>query len=85
MDTIVVQSIFNSAENASKKTPYILIQTDTDVESLRNHLYSGLSDVQQRHLILYSGSRTLREDVEDLILERAIKVYLLGESGVEEP
>lgn len=84
MDTIVVQSIFNSTENASEKTPYILIQTDSDIESLRNHLYSGLSDVQQRHLILYSGSRTLREDVEDLILERAIKVYLLGESGVEE-
>ena len=84
MDSIVVKSIFENAAKTSTRTPYILIQTDTDVEKLRNHLYSGISDAQQRHIIIYSGSRTLKEDVEDLILERAIKVYLLGESGVEE-
>lgn len=85
MDDVVVESIFNNqSESKSAKIPYIVILADYDVEELRNRLYSGRSDAQQRHIIIYSGSRTSKNDIDDLVLERAKKVFILGESGVNE-
>lgn len=85
MDDVVVESIFNNqSESKSAKIPYIVILADYDVEELRNRLYSGRSDAQQRHIIIYSGSRTSKNDIDDLVLERAKKLFILGESGVNE-
>ena len=80
----VVNNIFEEAKKHSSKLPYILIQTDTDVEELRNHLYSALDDDEQQRVVIYYGHRTSEEDVAGLVLESAVKVFLLGESGVDE-
>ena len=80
----VVNNIFAEAAKHSSKLPYILIQTDCDVEELRNHLYSALDDVKQQHVLIYYGHRTTEEEIASLALESAVKVFLLGESGVSE-
>lgn len=58
---------------------YILIQTSSDVESFRRKLFSLLTDEQQKHIIIYYGIRTSREDVAELYLENAEEVYIVGE------
>ena len=58
---------------------YILIQTSSDVESFRRNLFSMLTDEQQKHIIIYYGSRTSWEDVVELCLENAEEVYIVGE------
>ena len=80
----VINNIFDKAKKSSSKLPYILIQTDTDVEEMRNHLYSTLDDDEQQRVVIYYGHRTSEEDVAGLVLESAVKVFLLGESGVDE-
>ena len=80
----VINNIFDKAKKSSSKLPYILIQTDTDVEQMRNHLYSTLDDDEQQRVVIYYGHRTSEEDVAGLVLESAVKVFLLGESGVDE-
>ena len=80
----VINNIFDKAKKSSSKLPYILIQTDTDVEEMRNHLYSTLDDDEQQRVVIYYGHRTSEENVAGLVLESAVKVFLLGESGVDE-
>lgn len=80
----IVNNIFEEAERHSTKLPYILIQTDHNVEELRNHLSSALDQKRQQHVVIYYGHRTTKEDVADLVLQSAVKVFLLGESGVDE-
>ena len=58
---------------------YILIQTSRDVESFRRELYSNLDEEQQERVIIYYGNRISRKDIEELYIEKAKEVYILGE------
>lgn len=65
--------------------PYILVQTDGDVEAFRAELYSMLDDeYQQQHVIIYRGSRTSYGDIEALMLHSAEEVYIFGEECRED-
>lgn len=59
--------------------PYILVQTSRDVEEFRRELFSTLNEEKQKNIIIYYGSRTSKKDIEELYIERANEVYVLGE------
>lgn len=59
---------------------YIVLQTNQDVEALRNQLCSFLTPQEEKKVIIYYGERTSQDDVNDLHLDRAKMVYVLGES-----
>ena len=59
---------------------YVLIQTRQDVEKVRPELESKIDDNKQDRIVYYAGDRTSYEDIEKLHLEKAIEVYILGES-----
>ena len=59
---------------------YVLIQTRQDVEKVRPELESKIDDDKQDRIVYYAGDRTSYEDIEKLHLQKAIEVYILGES-----
>ncbi len=59
---------------------YIVLQTNQDVEALRNQLCSFLTPQEEKKVIIYYGERTSQDDIKDLHLDRAKMVYVLGES-----
>lgn len=59
--------------------PYILVQTSRDVEEFRRELFSTLNEEKQKNIIIYYGSRTSKKDIEELYIESANEVYVLGE------
>lgn len=73
----IVSELF--VNNKVKELPYIVIQTLRDVESFRRELFSGLTEEQQKHIIIYYGSRTSKDDIADLYIENAIEVFVIGE------
>ena len=68
-------------ENAGSSPRSILIQTKGSVEELRAALLSTLTPQQEARVIIYYGDRTRRNDIEDLRLDKAQKVYLIGEDS----
>lgn len=78
----IVRQIFlpePEKEKEGANLPYILIQTTRNVEKFRRELFSTLTKQQQQHIIIFYGSRTSEEDLENLCLQQAIEVYILGE------
>lgn len=75
----LIQSLINWLKGIFTSKPYILIQTSRDVESFRRELFSELPADRQWRVIIYYGNRTSADDIEDLILESAKEVYILGE------
>ena len=76
----IVKQLFKSKEYQKILfKPYILIQTNRDVEAFRRELFTGLTEKQQRRIIIYYGSRTSEDDIADLKLQKAKEVYIFGE------
>ena len=77
----IVRQLFCPNNKAELVTglPYVLIQTNRDVENFRRELFSDLTEDEQKRVIIYYGSRTSADDVAALILENAKEVYILGE------
>ena len=76
----IVKQLFDAIDKEkSFFTPYILIQTSRDVEEFRRELFTGFTQDQQKRIIIYYGSRTSKDDIEALRLEKAKEVYILGE------
>lgn len=77
----IVRQLFRPGNKAELTAglPYILIQTNRDVEAFRRELFSDLTEDQQKRIIIYYGSRTSTEDIADLVLGNAREVYILGE------
>lgn len=63
---------------------YVLIQTRKDVEKARLDLELKMDDELEDRIVFYAGERTSAEDLAKLQLEKAIEIYVLGES-VNEP
>ena len=68
-------------EQLLRKYPYayVLIQTSSDVDTLRRKLFSTISERQQAQIVIYYGSCTSEEDLLRLGLNNAEEVYLIGE------
>lgn len=64
----------------SESLDYIVLQTNQDVEALRNQLCSFLTPQEEKKVIIYYGERTSQDDIKDLHLDCAKMVYVLGES-----
>lgn len=76
----IVRQLLESKEyRKSFLKPYILIQTNRDVEDFRRELFSGFTEKQQRRIIVYYGGRTSEDDIAELQLRKAKEVYILGE------
>lgn len=67
-------------DDKNRNGRYVLIQTRQDVEKVRPELESKIDDNIQDRIVYYAGDRTSYEDIVKLHLEKAIEVYILGES-----
>lgn len=80
----IVRQIFDDFSNKPlfARMPYITILTSRDVEELRRELFSTLmTEQEQRHIIILYGNRTSEKDLENLCLQKATEIYILGEQA----
>lgn len=68
----------------SKELSYIVILTSKNVEMFRRKLFSELTEEQQEYVVFYYGNRTSKTDIEDLKLDKAKEIYVVGESIVDD-
>ena len=76
----IVKEIFKKEEK-KHCLPYILIQTSQDVEEFRRRLFSALEINQQKRIIIHYGNRNSKSDIEQLHLEKAKELYIIGEES----
>ena len=63
---------------------YVVVQTNSDVESLRKFLTSFLSYEDESRVVLYYGEQNSADDIADLHLEWAKELFILGDSVEDE-
>lgn len=70
---------------SSKENPvsYVIIQSQQNMFNYRMSLQEYLSKGDEFRTILYHGGRNTARELEDLHLERATEVYILGETAFE--
>lgn len=76
---LVVNIVKRIFEN--NNSTYIVIITSSNVENIRNTIYSHLTEREQRRVIIYSGERTSENEIKELHIETAEEVYILGEDS----
>lgn len=75
----MVPELVRQILSADKEVPsYALIMTNRDVSNLRKRIASVLREDEKR-VVIYYGERTLKEDLSHLQIERANKIYVIGE------
>lgn len=62
-----------------KDVDYVLIMTRQNVHEMRMKLDLDLDKDEEKKLVFYYAERTSREDIEDLHLEKALDIFILGE------
>lgn len=67
------------SDKHTTKIRYVIVHTSEDVASYRHDLETRLTKAEERHIILYRGTRTNIAEIESLHIERAKEVYILGE------
>lgn len=77
----LVRQLLNRKENPLK---YVIIQTVNNVFNYRFEMQRELTEQEEWRTILYNGGRNTLTDMEQLHLERASEVYLLGENAWHE-
>ncbi|MBO5865411.1 MAG: hypothetical protein J6Q73_05105 [Bacteroidaceae bacterium] len=75
----IAQGLVKQLFNSNKGTPYIVILTSREIEDFRKNLFLTLSEKQQQHTIIYFGNRTSRKDIEELHIENAKEMFIIGE------
>lgn len=59
---------------------YLVIQTQRNPQQLRREIAAEITDEESLHkIVVYSGDRTSPHEVEELQLDKALAVYLIGE------
>lgn len=59
---------------------FVLIQTQRNPEIVRKEIFAEINDERlARNVIIYAGDRTSWHELEDLHLEKAQEVYVIGE------
>lgn len=62
------------------KYEYVLIQTQRNAQVVRKEIYAEIKDESlARNVIIYSGDRTSWHELEELQLDKAQEVYVIGE------
>lgn len=77
------EMVFNLIKQIlSKKedVDYIVLQTNQDVEILRKQLCSFLTPNEEKRVIIYFGERTSQDDINELHIDYAKKIFVFGES-----
>lgn len=77
----IVEQIFEKENKKISRLPYVLIQTSSDVEQFRHKLFSMFDTEQQKNIIICYGNRNVEQDIEQLQLNKAIEVYIIGEES----
>ncbi|MBO7256180.1 MAG: hypothetical protein J6V04_02500, partial [Bacteroidales bacterium] len=77
---LVKELLSKSSQGKGKRHSYILIQTSSDVEKFRHKLFSLVDQKYHQYIIIYQGDRTSDDDVNDLYVNEASQVYIIGES-----
>lgn len=77
----LIKQLLSRKENPLK---YVIVQTTNNVYYYRLELQRELTEDEEWNTILYNGGRGTLTDMEQLHLERASEVYLLGESEQRE-
>ncbi len=67
-----------------KDVKYVLIMTSQNVEKMRMRLDLDLDYEEEKKVVFYYAERTSREDIEQLYLERAKDIFILGEDVYSE-
>lgn len=62
-----------------KDVDYVLIMTRQNVQEMRMKLDLDLDKEEEKKLVFYYAERTSREDIEELHLEKALDIFILGE------
>lgn len=57
----------------------IVLMTSQDVETVREHLFTDLDVKEQDKLVLVHGSRLSAEDLKNICVSKAKRIYLIGE------
>lgn len=75
----MVASLANSLIH-KENINYVLIQTQRDAETVRKELNAEINDEKlARNVIIYSGDRTSWHELEELQLDKAQEIYIIGE------
>lgn len=80
----LIKQLYRKAQsdNRVKDVPYLfVIQTTSEVETVRHELLSKLDTEIDRRTIILHGGRDSREDLEALRLPYCQEIFLLGEEG----
>lgn len=77
---LVKELLSKSSQGKGERTSYILIQTSSDVEKFRHKLFSLVDQKYHQYIIIYQGDRTSDDDVNELFVNVASQVYIIGES-----
>lgn len=70
--------------NRKNRIDYVIVQTIDNVFYYRMSLKNQLSSYEFTHTVLYCGGRTTLVDMQQLHLEKASEVYVLGEKPYKE-
>lgn len=62
-----------------KDVDYVMIMTRQNVQEMRMKLDLDLDKDEEKKLVFYYAERTSREDIEELHLEKALDIFILGE------
>ena len=57
----------------------IVIQTTLDIENVRRELLSMLDDKEEKNLVLINNQRDSKEALENVVVDKALKVYIIGD------
>lgn len=77
----IVKHLFDKKDKDKVSSyTYIIVQTTRDVESFRRKLFSELTAEEQEYVVFYYGNRTSKTDIEDIKLDKAKEIYVVGES-----
>ena len=77
-----VPKIIRQSLNSNPDINYILLQTNRNVEEIRAQLSSYLTDKEEQKVIIYSGSRTSKDNLKELYINavNTMEVFILGDS-----
>lgn len=70
-------------KSLDKGANYVLVMTESDVEKLRMHIDSRLTEKEEKRVVMYYGDMTSYEEIKSLKLERAREIYVIGEGDKE--
>lgn len=76
----VIKNLLQQSLSGIRENEYVILQTSSDVEEVREHLSAHLSEDEQNRVICYNALRNSEKEIRSLHLPYANIIYILGES-----